>query len=110
MSGPIVVLPEVVNSSTSKASQITELYDQYEPLLYQFCMAMETLHAQYMQMAAPIVLDLATLAADGRCVVMDDFIESLHAHSVHLKRQAHDIMEEFQHQRRAAENLARLAR
>lgn len=110
MSGAIVVQPEVVPTSTSKASQITELYDQYEPLLCQFCMAMEALHAQYLQIAAPIVLDLADHAAEGRCVVMDDFIESLHAHSIHLTKQAHDIMDEFQHQRRAAANLARLAR
>ena len=110
MNGSIVVHPEVVTVSTTKASQINELYDQYEPMLYQLVMAMEALHEQYLLIAAPIVLQLADNAADGRCVIMDDFIECMHVHSTHLKRQAHEIMEEFQHQRRAAANLARLAR
>ena len=110
MSGSLVVQSEVISPSISKASQINDLYDQYEPLLYQLCIAMDALHEQYLLIASPIVLDLADLAAEGRCVVMDDFIESLHAHSAHLKQQAHDMMDEFHHQRRAASNLARLAR
>jgi hypothetical protein len=111
MSGSVVVdRPEVITATTSKASQMSELYDRYEPLMCQLCMAMEALHEQYLLIASPIVLDLADLAAEGRCVVMDDFIESLHAHSAHLKQQAHDMMDEFHHQRRAASNLARLAR
>jgi hypothetical protein len=110
MNGSLVVQSEVVSPSTTKASQINDLYDQYEPMLCQLVMAMEAMHEQYLLIASPIVLDLADLAAEGRCVVMDDFIESLHAHSAHLKQQAHGMMDEFHHQRRAASNLARLAR
>lgn len=112
MSGSVVVVdrPEVITATTSKASQMSELYDRYEPLMCQLCMAMEALDEQYLLIAAPIVLQIADRAADGRVVVMDDFIESMHAHSTHLKILAHEIMKEFQHQRRAAANLARLAR
>jgi hypothetical protein len=110
MNGSVVIHSEVVPASTTKASQINELYDQYEPMLCQLVMAMEALNEQYLLIAAPIVLQIADRAAEGRVVVMDDFIESMHAHSTHLKILAHEIMKEFQHQRRAAANLARLAR
>lgn len=110
MSGHLVVHPEVVPVSTTKASQINELYDQYEPMVYQLVIAMEALHEQYLLIAAPIVLQLADNAAEGRCVIMDDFIESLHAHSTHLKKHARELQEEFENQRRAATNLVRLAR
>lgn len=110
MNGSLVVQSEVISPSISKASQINDLYDQYEPMVYQLVIAMEALHEQYLLIAAPIVLQLADHAADGRCVIMDDFIESLHAHSTHLKKYARELQEEFENQRRAAANLARLAR
>lgn len=110
MSGYPIIQPEVISPSTTKASQIEELYDKYEPIMYQLCVAMEALHSEYLQITGPIVLDIAALAADGRCVVMDEFVESLHWHSLELRQHAADLRNEFDHQRRAACNLAKLAR
>jgi hypothetical protein len=112
MSGSVVVVdrPEVITATTSKASQMSELYDRYEPLMCQLCIAMEALHSEYLQLAAPVALDMADILAEGRCIVMDDFIAAMHAHSVHLKELAHSMRTEFNTQRHAACNLAKLAR
>ena len=112
MSGSVVVVdrPEVITATTSKASQMSELYDRYEPLMCQLCIAMEALHSEYLQLAAPVALDMADILAEGRCIVMDDFIAAMDAHRVNLKELAQSMRAEFDTQRHAACNLARLAR
>lgn len=112
MSGPIIVIerPETISPSISKASQITELYNGYEPIVYHFIKSMETLHGEYLAIAAPIAHELARVAANGHCMMMDDFIEGLHHHAILLRQHTKEIEKEFEKQRRAACNLARMAR
>lgn len=115
MSGPIIVIerPELVPVTTStkiaKHSQLDELYAAYAPAVRRFSQDMEALHGQYMELTGPVIHDIAERVSQGRVVVLDDFVETMHLRSGWIRQQAQIIERAFQRQHRAACNLARLA-
>lgn len=117
MSGPIITIerPEIIHSHNHTANrhsdeQLALLYDEYDPIVRNFARAMHELHGRYVNIFGSTALELAHRVACGEFEIMDDFVHCLHGNSQHLSKQAKQIEEEFQRQKRTACALARLAR
>lgn len=117
MSGQVIILerPELVHTSThlahlDKEEQVALLYEEYEPIVRDFSHAMHDLHGRYVGISAPVVNAIAHRMANGGCEVLEDLVGCLQMRSQTLSKQAKQLEEEFQRQRRTACALARLAR
>jgi hypothetical protein len=111
MCGNVILIDTEPPAGTNqKIKDLDELFDRYDALIFHFNEAMAQFHSEYMAMLAPVVLELAKDAANGRVIIMDDFIESLHIHATLLCQQSKELKSEFARHRRVANNLIRLSK